>query len=1512
MKAYYLRFTNADFIKSGKTWRTPIYDLYNNSQYKNYSVKRANYGTDLLGDGTYTGLNRISATHSEIGFVESGRFIDTSGRVDILSWRTNFTTSLPAPINVSFTAYNTDDVNAGPYYSHATPSVISDWTSRGPLTVGVPIYYINANRYAFFELSFDTEIADMNDVEVELLVSIEIDPPVVNGYFPSTRKLLNKFPEWMDIREYDPTDVIGATPATPSSIGGKLINAISGEWLSHISGIIQYQQFQNYIDSTDIEQKAWAYISRRVPTQIRQVQGDGVVLACAAGIGEFFESLITSDVYYYNDVTNELFTNKLYDNLFINYDASAVASSYTYEQEPYHIWNSFDDIGTTVDLFRIESATPGGYLEDNDSFRKRILDVYINKPSITLEGFKRGLRREFNLWRYWDATPDSEYFGATPEVLDIEDIENDPLYFDSAGIPTQKFKNLIEELATKYPMTWGYFKYGKAFWDADGIGHQGFETLPRQLDATPMSAEYLQSGVGDGNDGYVFKPKAYTGVQTFSTNLKVRGRQKTTRSEYLPLSFDVKVYGTAAEDLWDNPVVTGRFTIELTVIDNSASPASPSQTICYANITVTDQSQISYYDATPSNGSLFDWTTLDGFTDISYQFRDKYTGEAVGQIDLSQVSRVDIKAGHFNGNYATPSYDNAATQSTYKAWFPNIPGTIMGSGGSTSLTINPFNYQTNDGSFFFQSQSTSHPSATPNSWVSDSYLYHITLNGVQPNMTASNFTLDLPYILFPPSTSSRSYVVELLTNNGEGTYGVYSDSTAATPIFLPSSYIAVNGNTTWTNDYQKTFATSTTSITFSSATGSAYPFTANVWTLFSSTTPYTVTGAVDENGPWRYEQGSRVGNKNFIVESLELNRDDFGVPNTTNYIITWIGVESVSNQNVISWIETNTVEPAVTDPGEIDVEYTYPDNAIEETLNTTTGKYEFSTLHVYARLKPGVNDQWNPKVHSGWVHDDTDEYYIYADPAREYATVNTKVLSGVNRLGAPVLVKAVPANESEASPAFDLRQVAFWAESATPSLGLTNTETVSGNGSIYLYAAYKDIYNITVTDLTIDEVIVPVATSITTNKIQLPSASKTDHEYQLTYKANKSFYVDNRYLYATPNSYRSQIVFDKNPTSYPGITKYRIDYETSQYDPATPADIPLNTLHTSIDEGFVYIDHDVHALNQIEVKISPSKIVADGVDFAMLTFRAFDVNGNPKPNQNFRIFTNFGSLNKTSVTSDADGFAFAILQSEPWDGLIQPTPATPALRAATPGTDNQGLILVDGAVDARLGFEIQIPTQAKHRIIAVLDSDFIIANGSSATFIFGIVEDSTHTPVPYAVVYWRKARNSYELFNTARTATSATPGSLNNSGYVVADANGRFTIGPFVSSTVSGYWLAAVESGSASPSMSLNQFELAGDIVYWYEYPNITNTIDPITQLPLGPIQDATPYWLIPSNTNANSFPATYDEEETQPGYNGIKQVIVPPTWVPMPRYSQYQQGILGTSYGVTGATPRYPDYKEL
>ena len=46
--------------------------------------------------------------------------------------------------------------------------------------------------------------------------------------------------------------------------------------------------------------------------------------------------------------------------------------------------------------------------------------------------------------RYWDATPDSDYLGATPELIEISDIESNEDYFVD-GIPTLKFKNLIDD-----------------------------------------------------------------------------------------------------------------------------------------------------------------------------------------------------------------------------------------------------------------------------------------------------------------------------------------------------------------------------------------------------------------------------------------------------------------------------------------------------------------------------------------------------------------------------------------------------------------------------------------------------------------------------------------------------------------------------------------------------------------------------------------------------------------------------------------------------------------------------------------------------------------------------------------------------------------------------------------------------------------------------------------------------------------------------------------------------------
>ena len=335
MKRYYLRFTSSDFIKSGKIWRTSIYDLYNNSQYKNYSVKKANYGCNLLGDGTYTGMNRLSASTSEIGFVESGRFIDCSGRIDLIDWQLNVNSTQSTSVNSYLSVYNTDDVTLAPVYAHSTPSLVNDWISRNDLEPGFPLYMVQAQRYAYFELFFDTELSSVASIDLELLITIEIDAPVTDGYFGVTKKIQNKFPEWMDIREYNPLDIENATPATPSSTGGKIINAIAGEWLTDLSSRIRYQEYQSYIDTADLTQKDWVYVAPGLPYPVWSVVADGIQLARTKDIGEFYESAKTDDCFFWNVISDEIYTNKKYSNLYVN--------GVKYNQNPHQLWNSFDD-----------------------------------------------------------------------------------------------------------------------------------------------------------------------------------------------------------------------------------------------------------------------------------------------------------------------------------------------------------------------------------------------------------------------------------------------------------------------------------------------------------------------------------------------------------------------------------------------------------------------------------------------------------------------------------------------------------------------------------------------------------------------------------------------------------------------------------------------------------------------------------------------------------------------------------------------------------------------------------------------------------------------------------------------------------------------------------------------------------------------------------------------------------------------------------------------------------------
>jgi hypothetical protein len=163
MKTYLLSFNANDFVKSNNVWTTSSIDLYHNKFYTNYSLKKSAFGLNSLEDYTFTGTEILpSATPTipgayqvtnygelisdenvvphyvftrdsmeDINLVfdpdipstpiftadsyvsELRRFIDTSSRIDIRTFKGAFSSSLNSLESITFdlNIYESDTKN---------------------------------------------------------------------------------------------------------------------------------------------------------------------------------------------------------------------------------------------------------------------------------------------------------------------------------------------------------------------------------------------------------------------------------------------------------------------------------------------------------------------------------------------------------------------------------------------------------------------------------------------------------------------------------------------------------------------------------------------------------------------------------------------------------------------------------------------------------------------------------------------------------------------------------------------------------------------------------------------------------------------------------------------------------------------------------------------------------------------------------------------------------------------------------------------------------------------------------------------------------------------------------------------------------------------------------------------------------------------------------------------------------------------------------------------------------
>jgi hypothetical protein len=544
MKQYLLLFKSGDFTKTSNAltgnpiWTSSAVNLYSNSQYKNYSYTRSRYGLNLIGDDTYVGTEITSPSYSQesstplssnvvyvtdVGEVvyepatpDLLRFLDTSSRIDILAYKHTFTNTqgLETPsFNIQM---HESDAEDGPWL-------------KSSLSFDSNIIFIrNSKPWIKVELEIFSENLDISNLGLLFYLEIGIYEPTSPVISTVARNILRRFPTWTKLFD-DSLEPSTPSLAIPESTGGKFLTALVQENIDDIVSEMDLRDINAFINSADEDMLAWAFVSYDTPTNLQTVVGDDVNVVPVNSLVDFHRSKITDHVYYYNAIDKQILMMREYSSLLINGSPR--------EQYAVNIFNDFDEFGAKVGLQRL-------YKETNSRYKDRILDVSKNIPAIYADGLKRTLRRELDIWKAYGSTPDSNSTQYFPYLLEMSDLEQTSPYFSDSGKPQSMFKDLVEDLNSRYPSNIGYVRWGEGTWDYSGLDGEGVSRIPAIYDVgtSPLS-EYYQPGIGDFSDGRFILESLEKSTISFDGSMSIAGVHKTgIEYAYTPILVDYSWY----------------------------------------------------------------------------------------------------------------------------------------------------------------------------------------------------------------------------------------------------------------------------------------------------------------------------------------------------------------------------------------------------------------------------------------------------------------------------------------------------------------------------------------------------------------------------------------------------------------------------------------------------------------------------------------------------------------------------------------------------------------------------------------------------------------------------------------------------------------------------------------------------------------------------------------------------------------------------------------------------------
>lgn len=1349
------------------------------------------------------------------------------------------------------------------------------------------LFIERAKRYVKFEVEVNSllEPQDVENYGFVLLVEVAIAKPIPSALSKTTKKILSRLPSWTKAFE-DSLDSATPDNQQPNTIAGKFINALVNDFPDNFDKQVNLFELDRFINTADENQISWIYVVSDVPSSFVSITGDGIPLARVESISDLYDSLDTDYTYYFNAFDREIFTLKLHANILIDGAAK--------DPVPLLKWNWFDEFGARVGLERL-------YLEDNSNFKKRILDVYINKPGTTKEQIQKTLRRELDIWGAYGATPDSNYVGATPEILEISDIESSTPYFDLSGKPTEEFRKFVRNLNERYPVNWGYVKWDNGFWDYAGQDQTAVGRIPAVYDDSVNLGDYYQPGVGDFEDAKIIISESDINNIDFEVKLKALGSRILGYEDfYSPVLVDYQYYGSYHMDYYDNQAATVNFKYTVT---NSSDNKDYYINSYYYPINSYGPS----HPASPEYElvSIFD---QDGYSYPQYVFKQVGTNqEYIDNSATPSTNRFNI----FNSSNAKVETISPSINNTYNLKFAGKNNKISTTG--IAIQLDDSEYILN--SYNLQISSNLYTKKTKNSFtdkIKNSAIVNANNNQDEPLAYTVNKDIIHNTVLFESGATPDYIHIDIVqplsytpysdevyfSEQYDGYGGISVDPNSNQSYLIPSSpnlnirYINPNFATPTLHDHFISQDSSTVNYYFVSAkypyssTPDAieiftsennkvlYPYQSIIWQSFEEQSTPLDYKTIGKRGIVRSsstDNEETYNNTSELVGKYNISYETFGIT-PEDYFIEKIEVINDTDGVQLS-LDNEFVQIAGTD--------NFYSNSLQEFSDGS-----LDDVFVNARY----TGRYSSYLTSGWYDQLSEERYIYSNPITEnFSNAGLEVrLNQVARQGAPVII-----NVDCATP-YQAREVAFYDE-ATPTMpSLTNVEVVYANKGNSLYLGYDGIYNANVVDLVTGYEIASDVNS-NTNEIEvfsIATPSVYGREYEVRYNVSKSFVVDNDFYDELDDSYKTRIFFDSTPD---GEYEYEIIYESSINNMSTPISLDINPMNIWDQEGFVYLSHQDYGFDTAIINLKPSYILDDGKDYMVITINSLDINGNSKPYQTFQLSSDILAFTEEYITTDINGFAYAraiyigVQPSPSVTGSLTVNGLSSTSPYANPNSDSQSFVKT-------INFDIITNNLNSFETKAISDKQVIDADGVSQVFIYGNVKDSS-TPNSQAVVYWRKGRSLYDTFE-------ATP----YGDYVLTDANGNFTIGPFTAQNTDnpGVWLVAVETEhSATPN--INPITKSGDIVYWVEkYDNLKYSY--------GDTVFYNPNVLYNNRVDIMSTPnftVSYYDAATPVVYSATPNWL-PPKWYPIDRFTQYQLGLLGSNpYEVDSYVNLMRDYEE-